>query len=36
MFTSAETYYRRFLNTASGHEKHSEAERGLDRLRSRY
>jgi TolA-binding protein len=36
MYNSARSSYRRFLNMAPGHEKHPEAERGLDRLRSRY
>ena len=33
MHSSARTYYRRFLDTAPGHEKQAEAQAALDRLR---
>jgi tetratricopeptide (TPR) repeat protein len=33
MYTSAKTYYRRFLNTAQGHKMRSEATTALDRLK---
>jgi tetratricopeptide (TPR) repeat protein len=32
MYNSAKTYYRRFLDTAPGHEKQPEAETALGRL----